>query len=45
MRAMLEDERCSLVAISSIAARSSGDNRSARRGPVAVLRGMRDLVS
>ncbi|WDB44831.1 hypothetical protein PS031_08015 [Escherichia albertii] len=45
MRAMLEDERCSLAAISSMTARSSGDSRSANRGPVAVLRGMRDLVS
>lgn len=45
MRAMLEDERFSLVAISSMTARSSADNRSASRGPVAVLRGIRDLVS
>ena len=45
MRAMLEDERCSLAAISSMTARSSRDSRSASLGPVAVLRGMRDLVS
>ncbi|EMV2852520.1 hypothetical protein AAB181_004509 [Escherichia coli] len=44
MRAMLEDERCSLAAISSMTARSSRDSRSASLGPVAVLRGMRDLV-
>ncbi|HAX5207806.1 TPA: hypothetical protein JZG45_002599 [Escherichia coli] len=45
MRAMFEDERCSLVAISSMMARSSGDSRRASLRPVAVLRGMRDLVS
>mgnify|MGYP007128093646 FL=1 len=45
MRAMLEDERCSLAAISSMTARSSRDSRSASLGPVAVLRGMRDLES
>ena len=34
MRAMLEDERCSLAAISSMTARSSRDSRSASLGPV-----------
>ncbi|WP_249818696.1 hypothetical protein [Escherichia coli] len=34
-----------IAAISSMTARSSRDSRSASLGPVAVLRGMRDLVS
>ncbi|MCS1281776.1 hypothetical protein NX020_21785 [Escherichia coli] len=43
--AMFDDERCSLAAILSTIARSSGDNLRGKRGPVAALRGMRDLVS
>ncbi len=42
---MFDDERCSLAAILSTVARSSGDNLRGKRGPVAVLRGVRDLVS